>query len=76
VQVSVVEVDLPRRRIGLSMRSNPEAGGGRAPRTGPVEARPRPSRPSAGVSRTLPPPANNWFALALEKARQTGERKR
>ncbi|MFA5028336.1 MAG: Tex family protein, partial [Candidatus Methylomirabilota bacterium] len=48
VQVSVVEVDLPRRRIGLSMRSNPEAGGGRAPRTGPVEARPRPpGRPQA-----------------------------
>jgi len=76
VQVLVLEVDLQRRRIGLSLRSNPEAGGGRTPRTGPAEARPRPAKPSPGASRTPPPPANNWFALAMEKARQTGDRKR
>jgi uncharacterized protein len=75
VQVTVLEVDRARRRIGLSMRSNPDAGGGRAPRTGPAEAKPRPAKPPPADSRTPPPPANNWFALALAKAKQeSGEK--
>ena len=56
VRVTVLEVDLARRRIALSMKSAPEPGvaeGGR-----------RPNQPPAGV------PAKNWFTDALNKARR------
>ena len=47
-----------------------EAGGGRAPRTGPADAKARPAKPTPGAARTPTPPANNWFALALAKAKR------
>jgi uncharacterized protein len=46
VRVTVMEVDLPRKRIGLSMRSNAQAGArqaaGQASKTGPTSGNPRP----------------------------------
>ncbi len=61
VMVTVVEVDLPRKRIGLSMKANPEIGAAaRSKPSGSPAARPA-SRPAA-------PPANDWFTEALKKA--------
>ena len=76
VQVTVVEVDLARRRIGLSMKSQPEVGAGRAPRTAPTDG-PRPAaappeRPRAAGQK----PTTDWFSLALEKAKREAARKR
>jgi len=75
VSVTVTEVDLPRQRIALSMRSNPtlgpktpnqgSPGGPRAPGAGP-----RPSGPAAPATPRAPAPVNNdWFAAALNKKR-------
>ena len=52
VMVTVIEVDLPRKRIALSMRTNPEAGRAKETRTAP--AGPRPPRPAA-PPRPAPP---------------------
>jgi len=73
VQVTVTEVDLPRNRIALSMRSNPvigpksASGGPGAPRSasGGGNRGPAPSsapRPSQAVN-------NDWFSAALNKKR-------
>ena len=75
VMVTVTEVDLPRNRIALSMRSNPvlgpktantgAPGGPRSPGAGP--------RPGGNPAPAAPrPPAavnNDWFASALNKKR-------
>ena len=73
VMVTVTEIDLPRNRIALSMRSNPtlgpktantgSPGGPRSPGGGP---RPRPAAPAP-----RPPQAvtNDWFSAALKKNR-------
>jgi uncharacterized protein len=59
VTVTVVEVDLPRKRIGLSMRANPEMGGaGKGSSGGP---RPQPARLAARE------PAVDWFTEAMHK---------
>lgn len=69
VMVTVVEVDLPRKRIALSMKSKPEmgasrtGGGGGVNRTSPGGggARPRgPQQPQGG---------NDWFSQALNRSR-------
>jgi len=63
VQVTVLEVDLTRRRIALSMKSQPTPG------SAPKERTP-------GPGRATPPPratqraANDWFTLAMNKAAQ------
>ena len=70
VMVTVTEVDLPRNRIALSMKSKPELG----PKTMNVSGGPRPSGPGRASS---PPPApgaappvnNDWFNAALKKKR-------
>jgi protein Tex len=60
VQVTVVEVDLPRKRIGLSMKSHPDLSGPpRGGSTGPRPAAPKPAAPR--------PPTNDWFSEALAK---------
>ena len=75
VMVTVLEVDLPRQRIALSMRSNPVLGpktapGASGPRTSPGSrpgGGPRPSAPAAPL-----PPQNlsgDWFSAALKKKR-------
>ncbi len=82
VSVTVLEVDVPRKRIALSMRQNPQVGSERHARTAPATPAPRdrPSgastgqaRPSgqSGASRPAPPPPrafnNNPFADLLRR---------
>jgi uncharacterized protein len=62
VVVTVIEVDLPRKRIGLSMRSNPEPSGREKSAASPQRATTR--RPAAK------PPAQDWFSVALRRARE------
>jgi len=66
VMVTVVEVDLPRKRIGLSMKANPELGGSQPRSAAP--GNPRQSGPRPAVK---PQPANatDWFSEALSKAK-------
>ena len=70
VQVTVLEVDRERKRIGLSMRSKPERVGGRPTRTGPAES--NPPRDQAAPRSQNPPrtPTTDWFTFALDKARR------
>jgi uncharacterized protein len=72
VMVTVVEVDLPRQRIALSMRSRPElgarpgAGASGKPVTGPGQLRgngPAP-KPAARAPQSL---NGDWFTAALNK---------
>ena len=67
VNVTVLEVDLARKRIALSMKSNPEVGGVKRPqRPGDrPAARNEFSRPKRKESQ---PPTNDWFSQALSKA--------
>ncbi len=71
VQVTVVELDLARRRIGLSLRSRPEVGA-RAPRRAPVAGG---SRPTADPAPQPRPAATDWFSRALRKAEAEKARK-
>jgi uncharacterized protein len=78
VTVTVLEVDLPRNRIALSMRSQPvigparpadgrggaDTGGGGRPRTGPAQPRRAPAQPAAPQSLH-----GDWFTAALQKKR-------
>ncbi len=74
VMVTVIEVDLPRNRISLSMRSRPEirsasGGGVPSPRTSPGARNspgPRNSTPAPRAPQTL---NNDWFSAALNKKR-------
>jgi uncharacterized protein len=70
VKVKVMEVDIPRQRIGLSMRLDDEPGQARGAR--PAAGDSRAVRPQRGAPATKPaaPPANNAFADALLRARQ------
>jgi protein Tex len=70
VKVKVLDVDLARKRIGLTMRLDDapgEARGAREPRPGPREQR----QVRAHEPRQVPPPANNAFAAAFAKARKS-----
>lgn len=77
VMVTVTEIDLPRQRISLSMRSNPQIGpktpaGGGAPRTSPSQRPggfngPRPGAGSAPSPRPQQPLGGDWFSAALNK---------
>jgi protein Tex len=62
VVVTVVEVDLPRKRIGLSMRTNPEPGGQQKSAAKPQG--PAPRRPADK------PPALDWFTAAMQRAKR------
>jgi len=68
VMVTVTEVDLPRKRIALSMKTNPEIGSKGPGRTSPAGPRPplgsRPSRPSG-------PAPVDWFSEALKKGNRS-----
>ena len=73
VSVTVTEVDLPRQRIALSMRSNPVIGpktpnGPGAPRAAFGNGSPRPAVAPA-APRAAAPVNNDWFAAALNKKR-------
>jgi uncharacterized protein len=72
VMVTVVEVDLARNRIALSMRSKPEIGprgtgpAAPSPRSGPAQAR----GGSAAAPRSAPQSlTGDWFNAALNKKR-------
>ena len=71
VKVKVMEVDLPRQRIGLSMRLDDEPGQSRG-RPGADDSRsaPRGRRAPASTagSAASPAPANSAFADALQRA--------
>ena len=78
VNVTVLEVDLPRNRIALSLRSNPQIGArapgagspaGGGPRTGPGSGPGRNDRPSSPPPAARPPTSltGDWFSAALNK---------
>ncbi|MHC1766410.1 MAG: Tex family protein [Verrucomicrobiia bacterium] len=62
VMVTVIEVDLARKRIALSMRSNPEIGVGKGSQSDPRQA---------GPQKSAPPPAQDWFSEALQRAKKS-----
>jgi uncharacterized protein len=67
VQVTVMEVDLPRNRIALSMKSKPDLDGQRRSAPGDRDSRqggprnPRPAQQSSG---------NDWFSQAMNNAKR------
>ena len=66
VKVKVMEVDVKRKRIGLSMRLDDEPGASTA--RGPRDD--APARKGGGKPREAAPPANNAMAAALAKLRR------
>jgi uncharacterized protein len=80
VKVKVMEIDLPRQRIGLSMRLDDEPGqarGGKPAGNGEPssrgsarEGRGGGARPAGATPRQTAAPVNSAFADALAKARQ------
>jgi uncharacterized protein len=71
VSVTVMEVDLPRQRIGLSMKSKPDFDGARKA-SGSAEANQRPQqqpRPPQRDPRNQPG-GNDWFSQAMNKAKK------
>jgi uncharacterized protein len=65
VMVTVVEVDLPRKRIALSMKASPEIGAASAGKTSPGSQRPMGPRPP---EKPAAPKPVDWFTEALKKA--------
>jgi uncharacterized protein len=65
VMVTVVEVDMPRKRIALSMKAAPEIGASSGGRTSP--AAPRASRPPVAAARPAQSLSGDWFTEALNK---------
>jgi protein Tex len=67
VQVTVVEVDLARKRIALSLKTNPDFEGGSKSGGERREAgKPRPGSKPAGNNRSQAP-AEDWFTAALNR---------
>ena len=66
VQVTVLEVDLPRKRIALSMKSRPEIGSGSSGsrKNEPADKRQSPNRNSSTKPSQL---GGDWFSQALNK---------
>ena len=68
VQVTVMEVDLPRNRIALSMKSKPDMADRRTAPGGGATSSNRNARPPGG-SRPVAPD-NDWFSKAMQDARR------
>jgi uncharacterized protein len=66
VQVTVMEVDLPRKRISLSMKTAPEKSAEPAVKKNTGPQPPRPSRPQPAQPK---PAAGGWFTSALAHAK-------
>ena len=67
VTVTVTEVDLPRKRIALSMKAAPQIGGSaNAPRTSPAASRPAAGGFTRGTQPAKPQPVD-WFTAAMNK---------
>ena len=64
VMVTVTEVDLPRKRIALSMKAKPELGPANRDRTSPGGTRPAAPRPPA---KPAAPKPDDWFTEAMKK---------
>jgi uncharacterized protein len=62
--VTVTEVDLPRKRIALSMKAAPTLGPAAAGNTSPG-----PTRPQARVPQ-VKPQATDWFTEALNRSKK------
>lgn len=72
VQITVMEVDLKRNRIALSMKSNPDLDGARRSAPGDRDAYSQPNRNvrlPAG-SRPASAPTNDWFSEAMQNAKK------
>ena len=67
VHVTVVEVDLKRNRIALSMKAKPDL---ENRRSGPGDRSPQSNRPPSRDSRSAAAPTNDWFSQALEKGKK------
>ena len=65
VQVTVVEVDLKRNRIALSMKSKPDL---ENRRSAPGDRDTRAPRPGGG--RPSAAPTNDWFSQAMQQAKK------
>src|SRR6185295_1387801 len=66
VMVTVVELDLPRKRIALSMKANPEIRGASKANLTPVHrAEPRPP------AKPAPAKTPDWFTEALQKGNRS-----
>ena len=76
VHVTVMEVDLPRNRIGLSMKSAPDLeprkpiGGGGGDRRMPRERGPRGNGNRAGGGERPNAGGNDWFSQAMNQAKR------
>jgi uncharacterized protein len=69
VMVTVVDVDLPRKRIALSMKAKPELGPSTSgQRTSPGAPRPPGQRPPPRGNPAAP--ATDWFTAALNRAQR------
>ena len=70
VHVTVMEVDLPRNRIGLSMKAAPDLENRRAPRDAsspaPRDRSRAPQRNSPGQTQS-----NDWFSQAMKQAKRS-----
>jgi uncharacterized protein len=66
VHVTVMEVDLPRNRIALSMKSNPDVAGTSRPGSSSSD---RGNRPQASRSPAAAP-TNDWFSQAMNHAKR------
>jgi len=67
VHVTVVEVDLKRNRIALSMKAKPDLENRRST---PGERSAPANRPPSRDSRGPAAPTNDWFSQALEKGKK------
>ena len=63
--VTVLEVDMERRRISLSMRQNPEDAANGQPSSRPEKSKPK--KKNGGAKRQEPAPFNNPFANLLTR---------
>ena len=78
VQVTVMEVDLPRNRIALSMKSKPDLEGNRRSAPGDRDSRQGGGggyrggggRPQGGNFQPNAAPGNDWFSQALNNAKK------
>ncbi len=76
VHVTVTELDLPRKRIALSMKANPQIGAPKDGRTSPTGPRPLATDPRSGprpnARPTFNPAAGSWSALgdAFDRAKK------
>jgi len=69
VQVAVMEVDLKRNRIGLSMKSNPDFEGGSRRGGSDADGNRRP-QPRRDKSQQAAPAGNDWFTQAMNQAKK------